>query len=65
MQLQSNPLQTPEDKVDWAIERLKRIQTLSVLARGENLTLDIVLDEIDTLKRELKTGKMVDRGIVD
>jgi hypothetical protein len=62
---QTNPLRTSEDKLDWVVERLNQIQTLTALARGEHLTLDIVLEEVDTLVVELESGKMVDRGIVD
>jgi hypothetical protein len=57
MQRQTNPLTTSEDKLDWAVERLKEIQALTALARGENLTLDIVLEEVDTLVVELESGE--------
>ncbi len=63
--MQANPLQTPEDKLSWTIERLKWIQNLTALARGENISLDVVLTEVDELLSELESGQMVDRGVVD
>lgn len=65
MQQQTNPLQTPEDKLKWTVERLTWIKNVTVLSRGDNSTLDAVLDEVDSLLSEIQSGRMADRKIVD
>jgi hypothetical protein len=65
LQMQTNPLQTTEDKLNWTVERLQKIKNLASLSRGNDLTFDAVLDEVDALLSELESGKMIDRGIVD
>ncbi len=63
MQRQTNPLQSPEDKLAWAIERLGWMKHMTEFSRGDSATFDVVLEEIDTLLSELQSGEMVDRGI--
>lgn len=65
MQMQTNSLQTQEDKFNWMIERLTHLQNLTTLSRGQNLTLDMTLEELDAILSEVNSGKMIDRGIVD
>lgn len=63
MQMQTNSLQTQEDKLNWAIERMLHLQKLTNLSRGRDLTLDMVLEEIENLLYEMNSGEMIDRGI--
>jgi hypothetical protein len=65
LQMQTNTLQTTEDRLNWTVERLQKIKDLTSLSRGKDLTFDTVLDEVDALLLELESGKMIDRGIVD
>jgi hypothetical protein len=65
LQMQTNALQTTEDKLSWTVERLQKIKDLTSLSRGKDLTFDATLDEVDALLSELESGEMIDRGIVD
>ncbi len=41
MQMQTNQLSTAEDKLQWTIERLNWIKTITSSSKGENLILKV------------------------
>ena len=59
------PIQTEEQKLEWAIARLEKITKMVVVGENEKTSaalFEVLYGECINLIGELKTGRMVDRG---
>lgn len=61
---QQPPINTPQERVDWAIARIdKTLKMLAYHRERASAPFDILYEECEMLKSELETGRMIDRGL--
>jgi hypothetical protein len=60
------PIQTQEQKLEWAIARLEKVTKMVAVEEGKKASatsFEVLYGECIKLIGELKTGRMVDRGL--